>query len=217
MISTPVKDSVAFLRLRDEKKNELLEDTRLTAAADLAAQKELLLKDPSVPPGLKVEQVKQLSHELNQWRKKIRRPLGPGTSTSSTTDGEPEDDGLSAGPVHAWLTQMVNKSTGIKSTPMRSTHSVKQKASKSTPSRSRIPTRKRRISFADELDDDTEGSPSELPFQGETGVSPWLTPKERLKERAKKAARGVRTKAAREAKQQAKKAIKKGWYSFQPR
>ena len=42
--STPVENSVQFLRLRDKNKSNLLDDSRLTKAAGLAAQKELLLK-----------------------------------------------------------------------------------------------------------------------------------------------------------------------------
>lgn len=37
MKSIPVQDSVAFLRLRDHYKNDLLEDSRLNKAAELAA------------------------------------------------------------------------------------------------------------------------------------------------------------------------------------
>ena len=37
MKSISVQDSVAFLRLRDHYKNDLLEDSRLNKAAELAA------------------------------------------------------------------------------------------------------------------------------------------------------------------------------------
>jgi len=42
--STPVENSVQFLRLRDQYKSKLLDDSRLTKAADLAAQQHLLLE-----------------------------------------------------------------------------------------------------------------------------------------------------------------------------
>ena len=38
MVSTPTDNAPAFLQLRDKYKQELLEDTRLTKAADLAAK-----------------------------------------------------------------------------------------------------------------------------------------------------------------------------------
>ena len=45
--STPVENSVQFLRLRDKYKSDLLDDSGLTKAADLAAQQELLLESPA--------------------------------------------------------------------------------------------------------------------------------------------------------------------------
>ena len=45
--STPVENSVQFLRLRDKYKSDLLDDSRLTKAAGLAAQQELLLESPA--------------------------------------------------------------------------------------------------------------------------------------------------------------------------
>ena len=45
--STPVENSVQFLRLRDRCKSDLLEDSRLTRAARLTAQQELLLESPA--------------------------------------------------------------------------------------------------------------------------------------------------------------------------
>ena len=43
MVSTTVDDAPAFLQLRDKYKQELVEDTRLTKAADLAAKQHVLL------------------------------------------------------------------------------------------------------------------------------------------------------------------------------
>ena len=45
--STPIENSVQFLRLRDKYKSSLLDDSLLTKAAGLAAQKELLLESPA--------------------------------------------------------------------------------------------------------------------------------------------------------------------------
>ena len=49
--STPVENSVQFLRLRDKYKSDLLDDSRLTRAAGLAAQQELLLESRPPIPG----------------------------------------------------------------------------------------------------------------------------------------------------------------------
>ena len=43
MVSTSVDNAPAFLQLRDKYKQELVEDTRLTKAADLAAKHHVLL------------------------------------------------------------------------------------------------------------------------------------------------------------------------------
>ena len=45
--STNVENSVQFLRLCDKYKSNLLNNSRLTKAAGLAAQKELLLESPA--------------------------------------------------------------------------------------------------------------------------------------------------------------------------
>ena len=45
--TTPVENSVQLLCLRDKYKSDLLEDSRLTKAAGLAAQQELLLDSPT--------------------------------------------------------------------------------------------------------------------------------------------------------------------------
>ena len=43
MVSTTVDNAPAFLQLRDQYKQEWVEDTRLTKAADLAAKQHVLL------------------------------------------------------------------------------------------------------------------------------------------------------------------------------
>ena len=43
MVSISVDNAPAFLQLRDKYKHELVEDTRLTKAADLAAKQHVLL------------------------------------------------------------------------------------------------------------------------------------------------------------------------------
>ena len=43
MVSTPVDNAPAFLQLRDKYKQELVEDTRLTKAVDLASKQLVLL------------------------------------------------------------------------------------------------------------------------------------------------------------------------------
>ena len=51
MVSTSVENAPAFLQLRDKYKQELVEDTRLTKAADLAAKQHVLLASDAPMPG----------------------------------------------------------------------------------------------------------------------------------------------------------------------
>ena len=42
MVSTPLDDAPAFLQLRDKYKQDLVEDTKLTKAADLVAKQHVI-------------------------------------------------------------------------------------------------------------------------------------------------------------------------------
>ena len=57
MVSTPVDNAPAFLQLRDKYKQELVEDTPLTKAADLAAKQHVLLASDA-PDAWKLPQLK---------------------------------------------------------------------------------------------------------------------------------------------------------------
>jgi len=97
--TTPVENSVRFLRLRDKYKWDLLEDSRLTKAVGLAAQQELLLDSPT-PDAWKEPRLKSVSHELGQWAKEIRQPGGT-QSVGRDDDGSDDDDerNLAVGPM----------------------------------------------------------------------------------------------------------------------
>ena len=70
--STPVENNVQFLRPRDKYKSDLLDDSRLTKAAGLAAQQELLLESQAPDPW-KLPRLKSVNRQLRQWTKKIRQ------------------------------------------------------------------------------------------------------------------------------------------------
>ncbi|CAH3160008.1 unnamed protein product, partial [Porites lobata] len=133
MVSTSVDNAPAFLQLRDKYKQELVEDTRLTKAADLAAKQHVLLAS-DVPDAWKRPQLKAVGRQLRHWTKKVRQPFGApvsGVSATGTPATETGEDEFDAGPVQAWLTQLVKASQGIK-----------QSASPAGPSR---PGRKPRV------------------------------------------------------------------------
>ena len=75
MVSTSVDNAPAFLQLRDKYKQELVEDTRLTKAADLAAKHVLLAID--APDAWKRPQLEAVGRQLRHWTKKSATGLGP--------------------------------------------------------------------------------------------------------------------------------------------
>ena len=114
MVSISVDNAPAFLQLRDKYKQELVEDTRLTKAADLAAKQHVLLASDA-PDAWKRPQLKAKGRQLRHWTKKVRQPFGAPTSgvraTGATTPG---DDDFEAGPVQAWFTQYGQGDPGFK-------------------------------------------------------------------------------------------------------
>ena len=96
--STPVENSVQFFKWRDRYKSDLLEDSRLTKAAELAAQQELFLKSPA-PDTWKELHLKSVNRQLWQWTKQIRQPGG--THAIGRDDDSEEDNdehNLAVGP-----------------------------------------------------------------------------------------------------------------------
>ena len=75
MVSTTVDNAPAFLQLKEKYKQELVEDTRLSKAADLAAKQHVLLTS-EVPDAWKRPQLKAVSRQLRHWTKKVRQPFG---------------------------------------------------------------------------------------------------------------------------------------------
>ena len=126
--STPIENSVKFLRLWDKYKSNLLDDSRLTKAAGLAAQKELLLESPA-PDTWKEPRLKSVNRELQQWVKKIRQP------------GDEEEANLAVGPLQQFMGNIskISKAIKRKAEPV-SPHSVLQTPIvKQTPSTSKKP------------------------------------------------------------------------------
>ena len=110
--STPVENSVQFLRLRDKYKSDLLDDSRLTKAAGLAAQQELLLESPA-PDTWKEPRLKFVNRKLRQWTKKVRQPGGTRTMRHDDTDDEDEYN-LAVGPMQQLMGNIARIQKGIK-------------------------------------------------------------------------------------------------------
>ena len=112
--STPIENSVQFLRLRDKYKSNLLDDSRLTKAAGLAAQKELLLESQA-PDTWKEPRLKSVNRELQQWVKKIRQPGG--TRGISRDEDDSDDENLAVRPLQQFMGNISKISKAIKRKP----------------------------------------------------------------------------------------------------
>ena len=105
--STLVKNSVQFLKLRDQYKSDLLDDSRLTKAAGLAAQQELLLESPA-PDTWKEPRLNYVNRELRQWTKKIRQPGGTRVIGRDDVDTDDKDENnLAVGPLQQFMGNIV--------------------------------------------------------------------------------------------------------------
>ena len=138
--STPIENSVKFLRLRDKYKSNLLDDSRLTKAAGLAAQKELLQESPA-PDTWKEPRLKSVNRKLQQWVKKIRQPGGTRGIGQDVSDSDEEEGNLAAGPLQQFMGNIskISKAIKRKAEPV-SPHSVLQTPIvKQTPSTSKKP------------------------------------------------------------------------------
>ena len=203
MVSTTVDNAPAFLQLRDKYKQELVEDTRLTKAADLAAKQHVLLTSDA-PDAWKRPQLKAVSRQLRHWTKKVRQPFGAPTggvtAAGATTPG---DDDFEAGPMQAWFTQLVKATQGIKQgTPTRGPRKPP------VPPKPRFtPSAKKKLKFTTPLS--SEELAQDLPFSDTYGVEPWDTPQERVESIKKAVKRSIRKKATDAAKKKAESLAKK--------
>ncbi|CAH3188315.1 unnamed protein product [Porites lobata] len=208
MVSTTVNNAPAFLQLRDQYKQELVEDTRLTKAADLAAKQHVLLTSDA-PDAWKRPQLKAVSRQLRHWTKKVRQPFGAAaggvTAAGATTPG---DDDFEAGPMQAWFTQLVKATQGIK----QGTPTGGPRKPPVPPKPRFTPSAKKKLKFTTPLS--SEELAEELPFSEAPGTAPWETPKERADTITQSFKRGIRKRAADSAKKKAAGVAKKkaaGW------
>ena len=205
MVSTTVDNAPAFLQLRDKYKQELLEDTRLTKAADLAAKQHVLLISDA-PDAWKRPQLKAVSRQLRHWTKKVRQPFGaPTGGVSAAGATTPGDDDFEAGPMQAWFTQLVKATQGIKqgSTP------VGPRKLPVPPKPNITPSAKKKLKFTPQVS--SAELAHELPFSGTYGVEQWDTPKERVESIKKAVKRGIRKRATDAAKKKPKVWPRKPW------
>ena len=207
MVSTPVDNAPAFLQLRDKYKQELVEDTRLTKAADLAAKQHVLLASDA-PDAWKRPQLKAVGRQLRHWTKKVRQSFGaPASGVRTTGAMTPGDDDFEAGPVQAWFTQLVKATQGIKQSASPGGPSRSGRKPPVPPKPSFTPSAKKKLKFTPQVS--TQELAQELPFSEEPGTGPWDTPSERVESIKKSLKRSIRKKAAGAAKKKGKSLAKK--------
>ena len=196
MVSSPVDNAPAFLQLRDKYKQELVEDTRLTKAADLAAKQHVLLAS-GAPDARKRPQLKVVGRQFRHWTKKIRQPFGvPASSVRATSATTPGDD--EAGPVQAWFTQLVKATQGIK----QGTTPGGPRKPPVPPKPNITPRAQKKLKFTPQVS--SVELAQELPFSEDIAPKPWDTPTLAVKRKIRKKAAAV---AKKKAKSLAKKAL----------
>ena len=105
LTSTEVKNSTEFLRLQDQYKGEIVEDKRLTKAAELAAKQHMILKN-NQDDGMKEARLRGVHSQFQKWTQRVRQPFGPsgGSGTGGTVLDE---DDFEAAPVQALVKQLI--------------------------------------------------------------------------------------------------------------
>ena len=208
-VSTPVDNAPAFLLLRDKYKQELVEDTRLTKAADLAAKQHVLLAS-DVPDASKGPRLKAVGRQLRHWTKKVSQPFGApvsGVGATGTSATSPGEDDFDAGPVQAWLTQFVKTEEGIKKGSSPGGPSRPARKPPVPPRPSLTPSAKKKLRFTPTVR--IEELAKELPFSDKPGTEPWDTSSERVASIKQSVKRNLRKRAATVAEKKGESLAKK--------
>ena len=100
-VSLPVVSPQAFLAAKAQARAELQQDLTMDRAADLAAQRNILLQEDAIPPALKATQLKHLNRKVRHWTKKARQPFGTGNTPEA-------DNEMDAAPTQAMMSGLVN-------------------------------------------------------------------------------------------------------------
>ena len=104
-------------RLVEQYKGTLMENSRLTHAARLAAKQHVLLGSPDLPPATKKIRVKALGPEVRRATKRVRTMTLPGTGGAAGAD---DDDEFAQGLMETFLKTLIKSSTPQpKATPTR--------------------------------------------------------------------------------------------------
>ena len=95
-------------RLVEQYKGTLMENSRLTHAARLAAKQHVLLASPEFPQATKKIRVKALGPEVRRATKRVRTMTLPGTGGAAGAD---DDDEFAQGLMETFLKTLIKSST----------------------------------------------------------------------------------------------------------
>ena len=125
-------------RLVEQYKGTLMENSRLTHAARLAAKQHILLASPDLPPATKKIRVKALGPEVRRATKRVRVMTVPGAGGAAGSD----DDEFAQGPMETFLKTLIKSSTPNRrlDRPLRARPKASRKSRPRHPSRCRYRT-----------------------------------------------------------------------------
>ena len=103
LIDSFIMDS--FAEYKAQAKSDLTRDSNLDKAADLVAERNVLLMDPDIPDALKRAQLKALNRQVRQWTKKVRQPFS-GYDSPVPQVGEDRATDPTKALVHALVKQL---------------------------------------------------------------------------------------------------------------
>ena len=103
LIDSFIMDS--FAEYKAQARADLTRDSNLDKAAELVAERNVLLMDPDVPDALKRAQLKQLNRQVRNWTKKVRQPFS-GYNSPVPQVGEDTATDPTKALVHALVKQL---------------------------------------------------------------------------------------------------------------
>ena len=112
-------------RLVEQYKGTLMENSRLTHAARLAAKQHVLLASPDLPPATKKIRVKALRPEVRRATKRVQVMSLPGAEGAAA--GADDDDEFAQGPMETFLKTLIKRSTPQPKAPQTITGTPKGK------------------------------------------------------------------------------------------
>ena len=97
-------------RLVDHYKGTLMENSRLTHAARLAAKQHVLLASPEIPPATKKIRLKALGPQVRRATRRVRTMNLPAAGVAAGADDD-DDDQFAQGPMETFLKTLIKSST----------------------------------------------------------------------------------------------------------